>query len=68
MKKLINIFIGVFILVIILSTFSYVLLDFILSTGILVINVDIRKIIWIVAYLSLLIVILLFLIKNRIRS
>lgn len=68
MKKLINIFIGVFILVILLSTFSYVLLDFILSTGILVINVDIRKIIWIVAYLSLLIVILLFLIKNRIRS
>ena len=68
MKKLINIFISVFILIIILSTFSYVLLDFILSTGILVINVDIRKIIWIVAYLSLLIVILLFLIKNRIRS
>ena len=68
MKKLINIFIGVFILIIILSTFSYVLLDFILSTGILVINVDIRKNIWIVAYLSLLIVILLFLIKNRMRS
>ena len=68
MKKLINIFIGVFILIIILSTFSFVLLDFILSTGILVINVDIRKNIWIVAYLSLLIVILLFLIKNRMRS
>lgn len=45
MKKLINIFIGVFILVILLSTFSYVLLDFILSIGILVINVNIRKII-----------------------
>ena len=66
MKKLINIFIGVIILVIILSTFSYVLLDFILSLGILVLKFDIRKIIWIVAFISLLILILLFLIKNKI--
>lgn len=65
MKKLINVFILLFILIIILSTIVYTLFDFILSIGILVLKFDIRKIIRIVAYLSLIMLIILIVIKKR---
>ena len=65
MKKLINVFILLFILIIILSTIVYELFDILLSIGILSLNIDIRNILRIVAYLSFLMLIILLVINKR---
>ena len=65
MKKLINVFILLFILIIILSTIVYELFDILLSIGILSLNIDIRNILRIVGYLSFLMLIILLVINKR---
>ena len=65
MKKVINFLIGIFIIIIIISTISYTFFDFVLSLGVLTLKNDMRNKILLIGYFSLFILILLFLIKYK---